>query len=188
MEYITSLETPVVFNKSFRARRLTVSIKPFKPIRVTFPARVSQGKAQEFLESNIEWVKKAILKMKEIEKQTPAKIDLPKINKTQAKIFLTSQLRFLADKYNFTYNKVFIRNQKTRWGSCSGGNNINLNINIVRLPEELQDYILLHELVHTRIKNHSRKFWNELDRYVANSKLIAKKLRNHSLSLLHYAA
>jgi len=188
MEYITGLETPVVFNKSFRARRLTVSIKPFKPVRVTFPARVSQKKAQEFLESNIEWVKKAILKMKEIEKQTPAKIDLPKINKTQAKIFLTSQLKFLADKYSFTYNKVSVRNQKTRWGSCSGSNNINLNINLVRLPEELQDYVLLHELVHTKIKNHSRKFWNELDKYVANSKSVAKKLRRHSLSMLHYAA
>ncbi len=188
MEYINGLETAVVFNKSLRARRLTVSIKPFKPIRVTFPARVSQVKAQEFLQSNIEWVKKAILKMKEIESQTPAKIDLPKINKKQAKFFLIYQLRFLADKYNFTYNKVSVRNQKTRWGSCSGCNNINLNINLVRLPEELQDYVLLHELVHTRIKNHSRRFWDELDRYVANSKLIAKKLRKHSLSMLHYAA
>jgi len=185
---ITGLDVPVVFNKSFRARRLTVSIKPFKPIRVTFPARLPQIKAQEFLESNIEWVKKTILKMKEIEKQTPAKIELPKINKTQAGIFLASRLKFWADKYNFSYNRVFIRNQKTRWGSCSSVNNINLNINIVRLPEELQDYIFLHELVHTKIKNHSRRFWNELDKYVADSKAVAKKLRNHGLSLLHCAA
>jgi len=188
MENINGMDVPVIFNKSYRARRLTISIKPFKPLRVTFPARVSQKKAQEFLQSNVEWVKKAIAKIKEIEQQTPKKIDLPKINKSSAKIFLTSQLKFLADKYNFSYNKVFIRNQKTRWGSCSGCNNINLNINLVRLPQELQDYVLLHELVHTKIKNHSRKFWNELDKYVANSKSIAKKLRSHSLSMLHYAA
>jgi predicted metal-dependent hydrolase len=150
--------------------------------------RVSQKKAEEFLETNIEWVKKAIAKIKEIEKQTPKQSDLPKINRTSARIFLTSRLEALAEQYNFSYNRVFIRNQKTRWGSCSVVNNINLNINLMRLPTELLEYVLLHELVHTRVKNHSRKFWNELDRYVPNSKSIAKKLRNHSLSMLHYAA
>lgn len=188
MEYITGLDVPVIFNKSIRARRLTITIKPFKPVRITFPARVSQKKAQEFLQSNIEWVKKAILKIKEIEKRTPSQTELPKINKNHAKIDLISQLKFLADKYNFSYNKVSIRNQRTRWGSCSGRNNINLNINLVRLPQELQNYVLLHELVHTKIKNHSKKFWNELDKYVLDAKKISKKLRNHSLSMFHYAA
>jgi predicted metal-dependent hydrolase len=181
-------DMPVVFHKSFRARRLTISIKPFKPVRITFPARVSQNKAEEFFKTNIEWVKKAILKMKEIEKQTPAKIDLPKINKNDARIYLTGRLQYLAQKFNFSYNRVSIRNQKTRWGSCSGTNNINLNINLVRLSQELLDYVLLHELVHTKIKNHSRKFWTELDKYVPNSRYIAKQLRKHSLSMLHYAA
>ena len=183
-----AFDIPVIFHKSFRARRLTISIKPFKPVRITYPARVSQKKAEDFLKTNIEWVKKAIMKMREIEKQTPAKVDLPVINKNNARIYLTSRLKYLAEKFNFSYNKVFIRNQRTRWGSCSGTNNINLNINLVRLPQELMDYVLLHELVHTKIKNHSSKFWNELDRYVANSKSVAKLLRKHSLSMLHYAA
>ncbi|OHB49404.1 MAG: hypothetical protein A2Y10_19430 [Planctomycetes bacterium GWF2_41_51] len=184
----SGLDLSVMFVKSAKARRLTISIKPFKPIRVTYPARVSQKKAQEFLESNIEWVRKAIVKIKEIEKRTPQRAELPKIDKQQAKAYLCTQLKVLADKYNFAYNKVFIRNQKTRWGSCSGKNNINLNINLVRLPMELQEYILLHELVHTRIKNHSKRFWDELDKYVGNSKLMAKKLRKHYLGTLHYAA
>lgn len=188
MEHIEDFGISVVFHKSLRARRLTVSIKPFKPVKVTYPARLPQKKAQEFLKSNIEWVKKAILEIRELERQMPAPIELPKINTTQAKVFLISQLASLAAQYGFSYNRVFVRNQKTRWGSCSSKNNINLNINLVRLPEELRNYVLLHELVHTKIKNHSGRFWSELDKYVANSRAVARELRRHSLHLLHNAA
>ena len=178
----------ITYVKSVRARRLSVTIGPFKPIRVTFPVRVSLKKAQEFLESKLEWVKKAVKQMKEIELQTAIQPALPKINKNNARVVLISQLKLLADKHKFSYNRVFIRNQKTRWGSCSSKNNINLNINLVRLPQEFQDYVILHELVHTKIKNHSRKFWNELDKYVGESKKIAKKLRSHSLNMFNCAA
>ena len=188
MDMLSNAEINIVYVKSVRARRLSISIKPFKPVRVTFPVRVSQKRAQEFLQSNIEWVKKAIIKIKELERQRPNRIDLPQIDRKQAKIILTAKLKLLADKHKFSYNRVFIRNQKTRWGSCSSKNNISLNINLVRLPQELQDYVILHELVHTRIKNHSKKFWSELNNYAAESKKMAKELRKHSLNLFHCAA
>ncbi len=188
MNMLSNTEINIVYVKSVRARRLSVTVGPFKPVRVTFPVRVTLRKAQEFLESKLEWVKKAVKQMKEVELQTANRPALPKINKNNARVVLKSQLKFLADKHNFSYNRVFIRNQKTRWGSCSSKNNINLNINLVRLPQEFQDYVILHELVHTRIKNHSRKFWSELDKYVGQSKKIAKKLRNHTLNMFHCAA
>ncbi len=178
----------VVFVKSPRARRLSITIKPFKPVRVTFPFRISLKKAREFLEAKLEWVKKTVNKMNEIEQQTAGLERAPEINKNYAKIILRTQLKFLAVKHNFSYNRVFIRNQKTRWGSCSSKNNINLNINLVRLPQELQDYVILHELVHTRIKNHSKKFWSELDKYAGQSKKIARELRKHNLNSFHYTA
>jgi len=182
------LPVPVVFVKSARARRIVVSVKPFKSVRVSFPARVSQKKAHEFLQSNMEWVKKAIAKIKEIESQRANQTVLPAINKNDAKAVLTARLKLLAAEYGFSYNRVFIRNQKTRWGSCSGSNNISLNVNLVRLPAELRDYVMLHELVHTKVKNHSVRFWRELDKYVTNSKKTAKELRKHGLSLFHCAA
>ena len=67
----------------------------------------------------------------------------------------------------------------TRWGSCSAKNNISLNILIAQLPKELQDYIILHELLHTRIKNHSKIFWTELDILIGNAKRIDSILKKN---------
>ncbi|MDD5459319.1 MAG: M48 family metallopeptidase [Phycisphaerae bacterium] len=81
-------------------------------------------------------------------------------------------------------NRAIFRCQKTKWGSCSGKNNINLNINISFLPENLQNYILLHELVHTKVKNHSKLFWTELDKYTqSKAKELAKELKNYRMKI-----
>ena len=101
-----------------------------------------------------------------------------------AKVILKNRLKELSDIYGFKYNRVFIRNQKTRWGSCSGKNNISLNINLVRVSNELQDYVILHELVHTKIKNHSIRFWKDLDKYVGDGKKYAKLLKEKNYFLL----
>jgi predicted metal-dependent hydrolase len=156
---LSNAEINITYVKSFRAKRISVTIAPFKPVRVTFPVRVSQARAEEFLKSKMEWVTKTAAKMKKAEEQRTETITLPAINKTMAKAALVAQLNNLAEKHGFSYNRVFIRNQKTRWGSCSSKNNINLNVNLVRLPGELADYVIIHELVHTRIKNHSKRFW-----------------------------
>jgi len=95
-----------------------------------------------------------------------------------------SRLNNLTKKNGFTYNRVFIRNQKTRWGSCSSKNNINLNVKLIRLPDELIDYVILHELVHTGIKNHSKAFWTELDRLVGNAKKMQSRLKEYGLGPL----
>ena len=66
---------------------------------------------------------------------------------------------------------------KSRWGSCSFRNNISINILVVHLPKRLQDYIFMHELMHTKIKNHSKHFWNELGKVVKNLKELRRELR-----------
>jgi hypothetical protein len=100
----------------------------------------------------------------------------------KAQIDLFNRLDNLSKKYNLPYNRASFRCQKTRWGSCSGKDNISLNINIAFLPEELQDYVILHELVHTKIKNHGRKFWAELGKYTQSpAKELSKELKKYRI-------
>ena len=115
------------------------------------PKRQSFKSAQKFVESRLEWIKKNKNKM---ELQTQKKQELPEIDRKVARKVLCRRIGELAQLHNFVYNRVSIRKQKTRWGSCSSKNNINLNMNLLHLPPELMDYVLLHELVHTRVKNH----------------------------------
>ncbi len=97
--------------------------------------------------------------------------------KIEAKNYLIQRLQFLAQKYGFKYNKVTLRNQKTRFGSCSFKNDISLNINLMKYDFDLIDYVLIHELCHTKIKNHSNLFWSEVEKYCPDWKLKRKRLK-----------
>ena len=170
----------VLFERSKRARRVIISIKPFKEVRVAVPDRVSFNKAEAFVCTKIDWIKKQSEKIKQYEKEcnftSGANDD---IDKAKAKSMLTGRLKYLAEKYGFTYNRVFIRNQRTRWGSCSRKNNISLNMKLVLLPEELMGYVILHELVHTHKKDHGKAFWIEMDKLVGEGKKMASRLKKY---------
>lgn len=174
----------VKFERSKQAKRIIITIKPFRGIRVAVPYRSSFKKAEEFTYSQRAWIRKHVEKVKQYEKnyrENASKVD--KIDTEKAKARLIERLKYLANKYGYSFNRVFIRNQKTRWGSCSAKNNISLNIKLAMLPNELIDYVILHELVHTRKKNHSKVFWNEMDRLVKNSKELRSKLRRYGMEL-----
>lgn len=79
--------------------------------------------------------------------------------KKKAKEYLPEKVQKLVSKYKFNYKKISVKNSKTRWGSCSFDNSIHLSLHLMRLPDHLVDYAILRELVHTKIKNHSRDFW-----------------------------
>ncbi len=81
----------------------------------------------------------------------------------EAKAFLPGRLAWLAKQHGFSFTGVAIKNLKSRWGSCATTGNINLNLHLMRLPDHLIDYVLLHELSHTRQHNHGKKFWQLLN-------------------------
>ncbi len=97
--------------------------------------------------------------------------------KIEAQNYLPQRLEFLAKKHSFKYNKISLRNQKTRFGSCSYQNNISLNINLMAYDFDIIDYVLIHELVHTKVKNHSSKFWSEVEKICPNYKILRKILK-----------
>ena len=168
----------VLFERSNRAKLLIISVKAPAKVRVAVPRGISFKKAKHFTHSKIGWISKHLLKI-----QLSPKIHLfdKPVDKQSAKEFLEGRIKELADKFGFPYNKITIRNQKTRWGSCSGKNNINLNMKLLNIPNHLIDYVILHELVHTKVKNHSPLFWGSLDRYVGNAKAIDKELKKYRL-------
>ncbi len=171
---------PVLFEHSARAKRIIISIRPQKGVRVAIPDRTSFKSALEFVYAKELWIRKHLAEIEQYQNQSKVMANaLATIGKASSREKLTTRLKQLAEKHGFTYNRVFMRNQETRWGSCSHKNNISLNVKLVVLPEELIDYVILHELVHTRIHNHSKRFWAELDKYVGNGRVIASKLQKY---------
>jgi predicted metal-dependent hydrolase len=170
----------IVLQRSHRARRVGLKIEPFKGIRITVPAGVSYDQAVTFAEENRGWIIKHLERVKTVETRAAAYNTRMPINRTVARRIIVDRLEQLAQRYGFVYNRVFVRNQKTRWGSCSAANNINLNINLIRLPKNLMDYTILHELVHTRIKNHGPAFWSELSKFMNDPKQVDRQLNTYS--------
>ncbi len=173
------------FERSGKAKRINISVRPFKGVRVAVPYRISYDKAKTFVNSKKKWIQKNVNKMREMERNYKfLSLNFNDIDQQEAEKILAQKLEKWAKKHCFTYNRLFIRNQKTRWGSCSPKNNISLNMKLARLPEKLMDYVILHELVHTRVKNHGLKFYIEMDRLVSNRKALDKKLKGYGLGLL----
>ena len=92
---------------------------------------------------------------------------------------ITKRVIVLAKRYGFKHGKISVKKMKTRWGSCSYKNNININLCVCYLPQDLQDYIILHELAHTVVKNHSRHFWYELHKISDDIDTMRQRLRNN---------
>ena len=160
-------------------------MKPFTGVRVAVPDGLLFKKAEEFVYAKMDWIQRQLYRMKQYEKENMIVADVSfNIDRLKAKRKLTRRLKHLAEQYGFTYNRVFIRNQKTRWGSCSYKNNISLNMKIILLPEELMDYVILHELTHTREKDHSKNFWAKMDKLVGNGKSMASRLREYRVGPL----
>ncbi len=171
---------PVLLERSQRAKHISVSIRPFRGVRVAVPRGVSFARAEQFARSKAGWIKKHLEKMQRLQRRAEALAEERPIDRRAARRQLIERLEHLAQRHGFSYNRVFVRNQKTRWGSCSGKNNISLNINLVRLPPELVDYTILHELVHTRVKNHGSGFWRQLEALLADARRLDRQLNEYT--------
>lgn len=150
---------PVSFRKSVRSRSMSIRVHPVKGVSVSVPYILPYAAAQAFFMMRRGWVLETMAKQRERYKDVrlPSDEEVEKLRR-QAKETLPGRLAELAARYGFVYNRVTIKHNASNWGSCSSKANINLNLNIVRLPHVLQDYILLHELCHLRHQDHSHAF------------------------------
>jgi predicted metal-dependent hydrolase len=106
-----------------------------------------------------------------------------KKNKEQARVLIKSRLDFYNQFYNFNYNRVSIKNLKSRWGSCSSKKNLNFNYKLIFLPLDLIDYTIVHELCHLKQFNHSNEFWKLVAETIPDHKERRRRLINNYLHM-----
>ena len=115
--------------------------------------------------------------------QSEVRKTVSKILRKQAKAYLPRRIDFLAEKYGFSFEKLRFSHTGTRWGSCSSSGTISLNIALMNLPHHLIDYVIIHELCHTRQMNHSSKFWKEVEKYCPDYKKYVQEIKQFSPSI-----
>lgn len=187
---------PVTFRKSPKSRSIGIRVHPVKGVSVSVPYIVPYAAARLFFEARRSWILETMAKQKERFKDVviPSEEEIEALRK-QAKSELPPRLSHLAALYGFKYNRVTIKHNASNWGSCSTKGNINLNLNIVRLPKVLQDYILLHELCHLPHPDHGHGFHlllehvltdNVLKHYDGGDPLAAEIARKAAVSKAKY--
>lgn len=168
-------------NLSKKAKNLRITIKPGGLLALTLPHKASLTYAHKFMQEKQEWIieklaKARLVDNKELKGTTSEYIK----NKPAAKKLALQKVETFNAKYNFSYNKIRIKNTNGRWGSCSKDGNLNFHYKIVFLEDELADYLVVHELCHLKELNHSQDFWALVEKTIPNYKTLRKKLRNLS--------
>ena len=165
--------------KSRRARRLRLAVYCDGTIVVTTPFDLKETIAEKFIKEKSKWLLDKILFFKHNRGQFITKSNRRDYLKYKGKAydFAVDRVNYFNKIYKFKFNQINIKNQKTRWGSCSRKGNLTFNYKIVLLPKVLSDYIIVHELCHLGEFNHSKRFWNLLKRTVPNYLEIKRKFK-----------
>jgi predicted metal-dependent hydrolase len=145
------------------AKRLKVAIYCGGDVIVTAPWRMNFKNVERFMRENAEWMIEKLKKMKKEKEDSIFVKNNPKEYKRlkeAARTFVSERIEKWNQFYGFPYNRIFIKNQRTRWGSCSSNRNLSFNYKILLLPKKHADYIIVHELCHLKEFNHSKRFWN----------------------------
>ena len=170
--------------KIIRSNRKTVSIQVNQDLSITVraPQRVTQKEIKRILEKNDSWIQKHIemLREKQAEAEDVKKLTAEEIKTLaeQALKLIPQRVEYFARQVGVTYGRITIRNQKTRWGSCSSKGNLNFNCLLMLAPTEILDYVVVHELCHRKEMNHSKAFWGEVEKVLPEYKKSVNWLKN----------
>ena len=161
---VPGVDAAVVFVRRRRARHYILRLRDDGVVRVTVPWRGSRAEAERFLVARREWIARQRhrreLALEAVRVPPEVEAHLRQLAARQ----LPTRLLELASAHGFAVAGVSVRNQRTRWGSCSPSGRISLNWRLIQVPPAVCDYVLLHELTHLRHLNHSARFWRELAR------------------------
>ena len=167
-------------------RRISIRVEHTGEVFVTLPYLMPEFLAKRFVHKKAEWIRDAQARLKQkFENKTVLKQTKNNFNlyKKQALTFVTERIKHFNTFYNFKYKDIRIKNQKSRWGSCSSRGNLNFNFAIIHLPQELADYIIVHELCHLKEFNHSHRFWDEVAKTIPNHREIRNTLKEKFITI-----
>ncbi len=173
-----------------KRKTLAIEVKKDLCVVVRAPLFVSNREIQKFIAEKSAWIEKAIEKVKdrnEYEKQNPAqKFTTEEIHSLADKALevIPKRVEYYAKIMGLTYGRITIRNQVSRWGSCSAKGNLNFNCLLMLCPEEVMDYVVVHELCHLKEMNHSKKFWSLVEHFCPEYKQNKKWLKEHGNELI----
>ena len=167
-------------------KSLGLEVRDANTVLARIPTRVSDRELKAFVENHRSWILEKTAVMAECEenrKSTPAPpLELlSKTDRMKIQLKIGKRVRHYCEAMGVTVGYVTVKNQKTRWGSCSAKGNVNFNYQLAFLPYELLDYVVIHELAHRRHMNHSRAFWAEVEKYCPDYLERRKQLKEYSL-------
>lgn len=167
-----------IVRKTSRAKRYSITVHPGPRIIATAPFRASQKGVQRFVQHHADWVVHAASSIAQQPLITPFGKTRKEYEywKETARTAITQAVKEINKHYEFSYNRISIRNQKSCWGSCSNKQNLNFNYRLLFMPDELLRYVVAHELCHLEYLNHSQQFWQRVEETVPQYKQLRKKL------------
>jgi predicted metal-dependent hydrolase len=173
-----------IFKPNRRSRRLRLSVHPGGELVVSAPFGMSIEVIENYMMQQAAWVMRNIDKYSQVPSWAVMRGSKEEFDqyKEAALRLVERRIEHFNAMYNFSYKNIAIKNQKTRWGSCSRRGNLNFNYKIVMLPDILADYIIVHELCHLREFNHSQKFWDLVALTIPNYRDLRSQLRKGSVS------
>ncbi|MGK2849231.1 MAG: M48 family metallopeptidase [Minisyncoccota bacterium] len=167
-----------ILRKDRRARKLRLTLSQDGQCRVTLPFFVSYAQGHLFVMQQSEWIaqKKVLLSTRKKSLIGVGGIREYHALRQRAQALIEHRLRHFQPLYKVRWGEVRIRNQKTRWGSCTKQGNLSFNYRLLLLPEHLRDYVIVHELCHLIEHNHSARFWNLVAETLPNFQSLRQEL------------
>ena len=162
-----NLEYEIKYSK---IKNIYIQIKDGKVI-VKAPRRVSKKEIEKILEQKSEWIQKAV------EKETKKQEKKPLYTKEKFKEIVEKNANELVKQTGLVPNKITIKKIKYAWGSCSNKKNMTINLELIKYSEQAIRYVILHEFCHIKYMNHSKDFWNLVEKYMPNYKQVKKEFK-----------
>ena len=165
-------------------KTIAIQIKEDGRVVVRTPYSMSRVKAEQFIEERRDWILKnqKALKEKQDQKMVITQ-EMRKGGVEKAMEIFPKRVAYYARLMGISYGRITIREQKTRWGSCSGRGNLNFNWKLTLMPPEILDYVVVHELAHRKEMNHSRDFWKIVEQVLPDYQKRRKRLKELSAEL-----